>query len=141
MGERQFSNLFKKATKTTGQTGENFLGMLETRLDNMVRRAGFAMSLRTARQIVFHGHVFVNGKKMDIPSYPVKEGQKITISTEMANSPIVKLALEEAEKRQLRPSFIEYQADKHTAVLTRKPTREDMSQAVNEQLIIEYYSK
>ncbi len=141
MGERQFSNLFKKATKTVGQTGENFLGLLETRLDNIVRRAGFALSLRTARQIVFHGHILINNKKIDIPSYQVKEGDKITLSKEMANSPVVKFALEETEKRELRPSFLEYQADKNTATLVRQPARDEMSQTVNEQLIIEYYSK
>ncbi len=141
MTERPFRNLFKKAEKMPGQTGEAFLRFLETRLDNIVRRIGFAVSLKTARQIVKHGHIKVNDRNVDIPSFQVRPGDKVAIVGEIAQSVAVKQGLEETEKRSLRPSFIEYDAANRSGKLVRWPDRGEMSFPVKEQLIVEYYSK
>lgn len=141
MTEVPFANLFEKATKSTGQTGEQFLKYLETRLDNVVKRTGFASSLRGARQIVLHGHIKVNDKVVNVPSYQVKVGDKISLDPKLAASVMVKQGLEDAEKRALRPSFIEFDASKNTATLLRWPDRSESSYPVNDQLIVEHYSK
>jgi small subunit ribosomal protein S4 len=139
--ERQFNNLFHKASRIKGKTGDLFLRFLETRLDNIVRRLGFAVSLKNARQLVLHGHIKVNGKKVDIPSYQVKVGDEVTLTPAMTESVVVKQGLEHMEKRSPRASFLEYNADKFSGKLIRWPDREEMSYPVNEQLIVEYYSK
>jgi small subunit ribosomal protein S4 len=141
MMEVPFANLFEKATKATGQTGEQFLKYLETRLDNIVKRAGFASSLRTARQLVLHGHVKVNDKLVNVPSYQVKVGDKITLVEKVAANVNVKQGLEDAEKRTTRPSFLEFDASKNTVTLLRWPDRSESSYPVNDQLIVEHYSK
>ena len=141
MTEVPFANLFDKATKATGQTGEQFLKYLETRLDNIVKRTGFATSLRTARQLVLHGHIKVNDKVVNVPSYQVKVGDRVTIDAKLAASVTVKQGMEEAEKRALRPSFLQYDASKNTATLLRWPDRSESSYPVNDQLIVEHYSK
>lgn len=141
MTEIPFSNLFTKATKATGETGTAFMKYLETRLDNIVKRAGFATSLRLARQIVLHGHIKVNDKVVNVPSVQLKIGDKITLDAKLVNNVNVKQALEDAEKRSLRPSFIEFDASKMTAKLLRWPDKEETSYPVNDQLIVEHYSK
>jgi len=141
MNETAFANLFGKATKATGQTGLQFLKYLETRLDNIVKRVGFATSTRTARQLVLHGHIKVNDKVVNIPSYEVQVGDRISIDAKLAGSVAVKQGLEDTEKRSLRPSFIQYDASKNTATLLRWPDRSESSYPVNEQLIVEHYSK
>lgn len=141
MTEVPFANLFNKATKATGQTGEQFLKYLETRLDNIVKRTGFATSLRTARQLVLHGHIKVNDKVVNVPSYQVKVGDRVTIDAKLAASVTVKQGMEEAEKRALRPSFLQYDASKNTATLLRWPDKSESSYPVNDQLIVEHYSK
>lgn len=141
MTEVPFANLFDKATKATGQTGEQFLKYLETRLDNIVKRTGFATSLRTARQLVLHGHIKVNDKVVNVPSYQVKVGDKVSIDAKLAASVTVKQGMEEADKRALRPSFLQYDASKNTATLLRWPDRSESSYPVNDQLIVEHYSK
>ena len=141
MTEVPFANLFDKATKATGQTGEQFLKYLETRLDNIVKRTGFATSLRTARQLVLHGHIKVNDKVVNVPSYQVKVGDRVTIDAKLAASVTVKQGMEEAEKRALRPSFLQYDASKNTATLLRWPDKSESSYPVNDQLIVEHYSK
>jgi small subunit ribosomal protein S4 len=141
MTEVPFSNLFKKATKATGQTGEAFLKYLETRLDNIVKRAGFASSLRTARQLVLHGHIMVNDKSVNVPSYQLKVGDKVALNAKLASNVNVKQGLEDADKRTLRPSFLQFDTDKNTATLLRWPDRGESSYPVNDQLIVEYYSK
>ncbi len=141
MTEVPFANLFDKATKATGQTGEQFLKYLETRLDNIVKRTGFATSLRTARQLVLHGHIRVNDKVVNVPSYQVKVGDKVSIDAKLATSVTVKQGMEEADKRALRPSFLQYDASKNTATLLRWPDRSESSYPVNDQLIVEHYSK
>ena len=141
MSEIPFRNMFDKASKLQGQTGENFLRLLETRLDNIVRRLGFAVSLKTARQIVLHGYVTVNGKPVNVPSFQVKPGDKVALSATLAENTQVKQGLVETEKRNQRPSFLEFDAEKLTGKLLRWPDRAEMSYPVNEQLIVEYYSK
>jgi len=140
MSEIPFKNLFAKAAKMEGQTGEQFLRLLETRLDNVVRRLGFATSLKTARQLVLHGHVTVGGKKVKVASYQVKVGDKIVFDAELAESAAVKQSLGDIEKRGRRPSFLEFDG-KLTGKLLRMPDRAEMSYPVNEQLIVEHYSK
>jgi small subunit ribosomal protein S4 len=141
MGEVPFANLFHKATKATGQTGEQFFKYLETRLDNIVKRAGFAASMRTARQLVLHGHIKVNDKAVNVPSYQLKIGDKISIDAKLAENVGVKQGLEDAVKRTTRPSFLEFDANKNTATLLRWPDRNESSYPVNDQLIVEHYSK
>ncbi|HAM42407.1 MAG TPA: 30S ribosomal protein S4 [Elusimicrobia bacterium] len=141
MSEIPFRNLFDAAAKAEGQTGENFLRKLETRLDNTVRRLGFAISLKAARQLVLHGYVTVNGKAVNVPSYQLRLGDKVTLNAALAENVEVKKALTDAEKRNQRPSFLEYDAEKMTGKLLRWPDRAEMSYPVNEQLIVEYYSK
>jgi small subunit ribosomal protein S4 len=139
--ERPFSNLFHKAARTKGKTGELFLRFLETRLDNIVRRLGFAVSLKSARQLVLHGHVKVNNKTVNIPSHQVKVGNVVKIDARLSDCVVVKSGLEHIEKRSAKASFIEYDTDKLSGKLTRWPDREEMSYPVSEQLIVEYYSK
>jgi len=141
MSEIPFKNLFAKAAKMEGQTGEQFLRLLETRLDNVVRRLGFATSLKTARQLVLHGHVTVNGKAVKTASRQVKVGDKVALDASLAENANVKQGLNDIEKRGRRPSFLEYDAAKFTGKLLRMPDRAEMSYPVNEQLIVEHYSK
>ncbi len=141
MTEVPFANMFVKATKATGQTGEQFLRYLETRLDNLVKRAGFASSLRTARQLVLHGHITVNGKALNVPSYQAKVGDKIALNAKLATNVIIKQGLDDSQKRSLRPSFLEFDASTNTVTLLRMPDRSDFSYPVNDQLIVEHYSK
>jgi small subunit ribosomal protein S4 len=141
MTEQPFRNMFARAEKMPGQTGEAFLRLLETRLDNIVRRIGFAVSLKTSRQLVRHGHIKVNDRRVSIPSYQLKPGDKVMIVGDIAQSVAVKQGIEETEKRSLRPSFIEYDAAGKSGKLVRWPDRGEMSFPVKEQLIVEYYSK
>lgn len=136
--EKQFLRTYEKAAKMPGITGYNFLCLLEQRLDNMVYRLGFAATRRQARQLVNHGHFLVNGVKTDIPSFQVKVGDEITVREKSKNLEVLKANLESA------PSvlgFVERDVDKMTGKLVRLPEREELNQEVNEQLIVEYYSK
>jgi len=139
--EIPFRNLFRKAANTKGQTGEIFLRFLEVRLDNVVRRMGFASSLKTARQLVCHGHVKVNDKAVNVPSFQLQPGDKISVGTKAAATVAVKQGLSEAEKRSLRPAFLEFDRAAMAGKLLRWPDRGEMSYPVKEQLIVEYYSK
>jgi len=141
MTERPFSNLFAKASRSEGQTGEIFLRYLETRLDNVVRRLGFAMSLKFARQLVLHKHVKVNARVVNIPSFQVRPGDKVALDLRLKENTVVKAGLEETEKRSLRPSFLEFDAGTLTGKLSRWPDRAEVSYPVQEQLIVEHYSK
>jgi small subunit ribosomal protein S4 len=141
IGEAQFRRFFSIASKAKGKTGETLLRLLEMRLDNIVRRAGFCDSIKTARQIVSHGHVKVNGKAVNIPSYITKVEDEITLSPQILEKVIVKQAIENADKSSSRPSFISYNPETMSAKIVRLPERNEMSVAVNDQLIVEYYSK
>lgn len=141
IGETQFRRFFTKATKDKGQTGEALLRFLEVRLDNIVRRIGFAVSLKAARQLVNHGHIKVNGRCVDIASCLLKPGDEVSIDPRTLDTVLVKQGLEHAEKTAQRPSFISWNAANKTGKLVRWPDRAESSISVDEQLIVEYYSK
>ena len=139
--ERQFRRYFYEANRRPGETGENLLKILETRLDNVVHKAGFTTSRRDARQLVSHGHVKINGKKVDIPSYEVRAGEKITLSEKAVNLERVKKSLAEALKKRATPTWLDVNFDTKEAVVKNAPVRTDISIPVQEQLIVELYSK
>ncbi|MBI3288782.1 MAG: 30S ribosomal protein S4 [Elusimicrobia bacterium] len=141
MNERPFERAVTNATASREASGDALLRSLELRLDNIIRRMGVATSIRTARQLVFHGHVKVGGKHVDIPSYPVKTGDVVSINTKMKENVGVKLSLETAKKLNNRPSFLEFDETALSAKVLRVPERGEMSFPINDQLIIEYYSR
>ena len=138
--EGQFRNYFEKAARTKGVTGEMLLQQLERRLDNVVFRLGFAMSRRQARQLVRHGHVAVNGRKVNIPSFEVAPGQEITIRESSRKLPILEQAKDFAS-HQPAPMWLEIDRDNYKGRVLALPKREDIQLPVNEQLIVELYSK
>jgi len=139
--EAQFKRFFAKASKVQGQTGAALLRFLEVRLDNIVRRLGFAVSLKAARQLVNHGHVSVNGRVLSIPSAMLKPGDEVTMNPKTAETVLVKQGLEHAEKASYRPSFLAWDAGAKKGKLVRWPDRAESSISVDEQLIVEFYSK
>ena len=138
LNERQFRKTFDEAAKLQGIHGTNFLRLLESRLDNLVYRAGFASTRRGARQLVNHGHVTVNGKKVDIPSYRVKVGDVISLKEDDKNLKVVEEALSKISKRV---DFITYDENKKEATFVRLPERNELNADVNEALIVEFYNK
>jgi len=138
LSEKQFKRFFTMAERQKGITGTNFLVFLERRLDNMVFRLGFATSRKEARQIVSHKHIMVNGKKVNTPSFIVKEGD--VISVKHKDLPSVKNALESVVRRGM-PSWIELDKEEMKGVIKLLPTREDITMPIREQLIVEYYSR
>jgi small subunit ribosomal protein S4 len=138
--EGQFRNYFERAARQKGITGENLLFLLERRLDNTAYRAGFSTSRRQARQLVNHGHMLVNGRKVDIPSYQVKVGDVITVKESARKNPHVEGAWQTAAGRG-RPSWITSDGTDMGARVAALPTRDDIDRSINEQLIVELYSK
>ena len=138
LNERQFRKTFDEASKLQGIHGTNFLRLLESRLDNLVYRAGFASTRRGARQLVNHGHVTVNGKKVDIPSYRVKVGDVISLKEDDKNLKVVEEALSKITKRV---DFINYDENKKEATFVRLPERNELNADINEALIVEFYNK
>src|SRR5690606_26420531 len=138
LNERQFVNLFVKAGKMKGIHGENFMILLESRLDNVVYRLGLARTRRQARQLVNHGHITVDGNRVDIPSYSVKPGQTIGLREKSRNLDIVKEAL---EVNTFVPEFLSFDADKLEGTFTRLPERSELPAEINEALIVEFYSR
>ena len=138
LNEKQFKKTFVRASKMKGITGENLLKLLESRLDNIVYRMGLAKTRRAARQIVNHGHITVNGIKVDIPSYTVKPGDIIAVKEQSINHPAIKEALEATLNR---PAFVEFDNNKLSGKLVRFPERSELNQEVNEALIVEYYNR
>ncbi|MDY4788838.1 MAG: 30S ribosomal protein S4 [Bacilli bacterium] len=138
VNERQFRRLFVMAKKGKGVTGVEFLQILESRLDNVCYRLGLARTRRGARQLVNHGHVLVNGQKVDIPSYLVKPGSKITLKETSRNLACVKDALEVAPV--LAP-FVTFDKEKLEGVFVRLPERAELNQEIDENLIVEYYNR
>jgi len=138
--EGQFRNYFEKAARTQGVTGEMLLQQLERRLDNVVYRMGLAMSRRQSRQLVRHGHVHVDGRKVNIPSYQVSVGEEITIRESSRKMPILEQAKDFAS-HQNAPSWLEIDRDNYKGRVLALPKREDIQLPVNEQLIVELYSK
>ena len=138
--EKQFRNYFEKALRQKGVTGENLLFLLERRLDNVIYRSGFSTSRRQARQLVNHGHIFVNDRKVDIPSFQVKVGDVITIKEKSAANTHVEGAWQTAVGRG-RPNWIAASGENLSVTISALPKREDVDQNINEQLIVELYSK
>lgn len=138
LNERQFKKTFKEAEKLQGIHGENFLRLLESRLDNLVYRIGFASTRRGARQLVNHGHVTVNGKKVDIPSYRVKVGDVISLKGDDKNLKVVAESLAKVTKRV---EFVTYDEGKMEATYVRLPERNELNADINEALIVEFYNK
>ena len=141
MNERPFERAVAKASASREASGDALLRSLELRLDNVIRRMGLATSIRTARQLVFHGHVKVGGRHVDIPSYPVKAGDVVSVDVKLKENVGVKLSLETAKKLNNRPSFIEFNENELSAKILRVPERGESSFPINDQLIIEYYSR
>jgi small subunit ribosomal protein S4 len=138
VNERQFRNLFDKAGKMAGKHGENFMVLLESRLDNVVYRLGLARTRRQARQLVNHGHVLVNGSRVDIPSFRVAAGQTITLREKSRNLDVVKEAI---EVNNFVPDYLTFDADKLEGTFTRLPERSELPAEINEALIVEFYSR
>ncbi|MER1986984.1 MAG: 30S ribosomal protein S4 [Solibacillus sp.] len=139
MTERQFKNVYLKAGKIrTGLQGENFMILLETRLDNLVYRLGLARTRRASRQLVNHGHILVDGKRVDIPSYSVKPGQTISLREKSSNLSVV---TESIEVNNFVPEYLSFDADNKVGTFVRLPERSELSAEINEQLIVEYYSR
>ncbi|PUB15205.1 30S ribosomal protein S4 [Paenisporosarcina sp. OV554] len=138
VNERQFRTLFDKAAKMPGKSGENFMILLDTRLDNIVYRLGLSRTRRGARQLVNHGHVMVDGKRVDIPSYRLKAGQEISLREKSQNLDIVN---ESMEVNNFVPEYLSFDADKKVGTFIRRPERSELSAEINESLIVEYYSR
>jgi small subunit ribosomal protein S4 len=138
VNERQFRNLFNRAGKMAGVHGENFMILLDARLDNIVYRLGLARTRRQARQLVNHGHIVVDGGRVDIPSYKVKPGQTITLREKSRNLDIVKEAI---EVNNFVPDYLTFDADKLEGTFTRLPERSELPAEINEALIVEFYSR
>ena len=139
--ERQFRNYFHQADQMKGVTGESLLRLLERRLDNLVFRMGFAGSRSQARQLVRHNHVRVNGRKVDIPSYLVHVGDTVTLKEKSRQLALVQEAMEAAQSRFHLTPWFEVDPAQFTGTLKAYPTRAEIDTQVNEQLIVELYSR
>ena len=140
VSEKQFRRLFSDANRQEGNTGENLIALLEKRLDNVVYRMGFATTRNFARQLVTHGHILVDGKRVDIPSYRVKAGQKIEIREKSKNNVQIKRAIELTNQTGI-VDWVDVDKDKLFGVFTRIPERSEVEIPVEERLIVELYSK
>ncbi|ENH96924.1 30S ribosomal protein S4 [Gracilibacillus halophilus YIM-C55.5] len=136
--ERQFRSLFERASKMKGVHGENFMILLESRLDNVVYRLGLARTRRQARQLVNHGHITVDGGRVDIPSYQVRPNQVIGVREKSQNLDIVKEAV---EVNSFVPEYLTFDEDKLEGTYSRFPERAELPAEINEPLIVEYYSR
>ena len=140
LSERQFRNVFERVLREPGVTGEALLVALESRLDNMTYRMGFAISRRQARQLVRHRHILVNGRTVDIPSYRVQPGDEVKVADASRELVPVKVALEQFGRMQ-PVSWVQVDTDKAVGRMTERPTRNTIPIAAQEQLIVELYSK
>lgn len=138
VNERQFRTLFDRAGKMQGVHGENFMILLESRLDNVVYRLGLARTRRGSRQLVNHGHILVDGKRVDIPSFKVLPGQVISVREKSRNLSTIKEAI---EVNNFVPDFLTFDADKLEGTFTRLPERSEVPAEINEALIVEFYSR
>jgi small subunit ribosomal protein S4 len=139
--ENQFRNYFSKAERQKGITGENLLIMLERRLDNVVYRIGFSTSRAQARQLVRHGHIRINGRKVNVPSYIIRSGDMITLKEKTKKNAGVQYALQSAPGRGTLPAWLSVTADQAMGTVVSLPTRDDIQFPIEEQLIVELYSK
>ena len=138
VSEKQFRKIFNDASKMSGKTGENFLKLLECRLDNVVYRLGFARTRAQARQLVNHGHVLVNGKKVDIPSYRLAVGQTVSLTDSAKKFVVVTSSL---EATVARAEYVSFDENTLTGTLVRIPERDEFLKDINEQLIVEFYNR
>jgi len=138
--ERQFSNYFRKAEQGSGLTGSNLLIVLESRMDNVVYRLGFADSRPQARQLVLHGHVMLNGRKTNVPSALVTAGDDVSIRPESTKRTYFKVMRQELDDRQV-PRWLRLDVKSLSAKVVQLPEREDIDVSLNEQLVVEYYSR
>lgn len=138
VNERQFATLFEKSAKMQGVHGENFMILLESRLDNIVYRLGLARTRRQARQLVNHGHITVDGKRVDIPSYSVAPGQVISVREKSQKLTIIAEAI---EANAFVPEYLTFDADKLEGTYSRLPERSELPAEINEALIVEWYSR
>ena len=139
--EKQFSNLMKEATKSKGQSGENLLRFLEQRADNAVYRAGYAVSRRAARQLVTHGHFELNGRRVDIPSMRLKAGDKLVVRAGSQKTEYFKRLDDVSPAANDLPGWLKVNRKKFEIEVTGAPLREEAEPDINEQLIVEYYSR
>lgn len=139
MMEDQFRSTFSTAARQKGVTGENFLQLLETRLDNTAFRMGFATSRSQARQLVLHGHIYVNGSRVNIASYQVEEGDTISVKDASRKKNFIKDVLETNDEYNA-PEWVSVNMEKAEGTVVRMPERDDIEHPINEQLIVEYYS-
>ena len=138
LNERQFANLFQKASRMGGMAGPNFLILLERRRDNVVYRMGFARTRKAARQLVNHGHIEVNGKKLDIPSAMVNPGDVISVRENARN---MKAIAEALESNIANPAFVEVDKENKKGTFVRLPERSELNQEINEALVVEFYNR
>ncbi len=140
ISEKQFRKYFKEASRKEGNTGEILIKLIEQRLDNVVYRMGFATTRRFARQLTNHGHILVNGKRVDIPSYRVKAGDKVEVREKSKNNPQIQRALELTNQTGI-VDWVDVDKDKVFGIFTRLPERSEIVIPVEERLIVELYSK
>lgn len=138
LNEKQFKKTFNEAGKLKGVHGENFLKLLESRLDNLVYRMGFSTTRRGARQLVNHGHITVNGKKVDIPSYRVKPGDVVAVKENDKNLKVIRESLEAINNRV---EFVTYDEKNMAGTYVRYPERSELNGEINESLIVEFYNR
>ena len=138
MNEKQFANTYKRALKMPGNTGHNFLVLLESRLDNMVYRMGFATTRRAARQLVSHGHILVNGKKVDIASFQCKPGMEIEVKEKSKKLQVINDAL---ESKASFVAFVDVDKENKKGKYVRLPERNELNTEINEALVVEYYNR
>ena len=139
VSEKQLRKYFKKAKSSKGDTGLRLLQILETRLDNIVFRAGLAPTIPAARQMVAHGHVTVNGMRLDIPSYQVREGEVVSLGAKAKNNDLYKSFF--AQPSLVYPTYLDMEAKEMSATMKAQPEREDIPVEVQENLIIEHYNR
>ena len=138
--ERQFRKYIEKASRSKGETGKLLISLLERRLDNVLYRVGFASSRKEARQLVRFGHILVNGKRVDVPSYQIKEGEAIEVAQKSRKIGRINQSLESLERRGF-PGWLELEKDNYRGVVKKLPSREDVTLPIEEQLIVEFYSR
>lgn len=141
VSERQLTNIFKESRRQHGVTGDNLLALLERRIDNVVYRAGFAISRAHARQIVSHGVIMLNGRKVTIPSITLRANDMIQVKEKDSLKKLVKSNIEKTSTLRKLPTWIEVNADDLNVKITRPPSRDEIPTLANEQMIVEYYSK
>lgn len=139
--ERQFRNYYETASRKRGVTGELLLQMLERRLDNVVFRMGFAVNRLASRQLVSHGHVLVNGRKVDIPSFEVRVGDRIEIREKSKSLAPIQQSLETLPRRGGVPAWLEVNSEARSGVFAKVPSKEEIALPIQEQLVVELYSK